>query len=326
MDVILKDYVSKSTAIPKIIKVKKNGIIPGSYSDYYEILDIIDVLKKGNYDETNQMVEQIGKEIIPVKKNRINDGINYSVADEHKWTTMFSRQQFGEIKEKVIQYENYMDKHGIDKNNKIDVLFAIYALLQKDIKYYNPNVMLGSWHSRYPDNPVGVSSAYGALVKKYAMCGGISNAFKLMCNYFNIECECVSAPYIASPDNVIGHGINKVILSNGQVSYIDLSSEIGMVQDGLHNSDRTLRNTPLEKKDVTTTFFLLTKEQYFNKCHHTISENNSGVCMDEIEKERRMNVIEKKLYHTIPMKRVEQDGLNGNHERRIHIESKHDER
>ena len=90
-------------------------------------------------------------------------------------------------------------------------------------------------------------------------------------------------------------------MENGEISYIDLSSEIGMEQDGLHNRDKTLRETPLTKKEVTTTFFLLTKDQYYQKSRHTIQEPGIGVSMNEEEKNRRMSEIVQGLYHTIPM-------------------------
>lgn len=340
MNFVLKDYISKSQIKPKMsIKIKsgeKRKIKAGAYSGKYEIIDIINALRRGNYDDKEQMVEQIGKEILPVAKTVRQAAIEKSYQDETTCTTAFSKQQFTELKDVIEKYKLYMTKHGIDINNKVDVLFAIYALLQKDIRYFNPNVMTGSWHSTPWDSAsigfIGTSSAYGALVNQYALCGGIANAFKLMCNYFNIACEQVSAPI-----GDIGHGINKVILENGEVSYIDLSSEIGMGQDGLHNSDRTLRTTPLEKKEVTTNYFLISKDQYYQKSHHTIKESGTGISMNEEEKNRRMSRIVQSLYHTIPMSSiarraleqgVTQDDISAcdNHEqgrRRIHIQKQH---
>lgn len=322
MDFVLKDYISKSQIKPKMsIKIKsgeKGKIKVGAYSGKYEIIDIIDALKRGNYDDKEQMVEQIGKEILPVAKGRYQDAIEISYQDEKTCTTAFSKQQFTQLKDVIEKYKSYIIKHGIDINDKVDVLFAIYALLQKDIKYFNPNVMTGSWHSTPRDSAllgfIGTSSAYGALVNQYAICAGIANAFKLMCNYFNIECEQVSAPF-----GNIGHGINKVILENGEVSYIDLSSEIGMGQDGLHNRDKTLRETPLQKEEVSTRFFLLTKDQYYQICHHTIQEPALGVSMDEEEKNRRMGRIVQGLYHTIPMSNMSRRTLEQEREK-IHIQ------
>ena len=322
MNFVLKDYISKSQIKPKMsIKIKsgeKGKIKAGAYSGKYEIIDIIDALKRGNYDDKEQMAEQIGKEILPVAKGIYLDSIEKSYQDEKTCTTAFSKQQFTELKDVIEKYKSYIIKHGIDINNKVDVLFAIYALLQKDIKYFNPNVMTGSWHSTPWDSAllgfIGTSSAYGALVNQYALCGGIENAFKLMCNYFNIACEQVSAPL-----GDIGHGINKVILENGEVSYIDLSSEIGMGQDGLHNGDKTLRETPLQKKEVTTEFFLLTKDQYYQRCYHTIQEHETGVSMNEEEKNRRMGRIVQGLYHTIPMSNIAGRTLEQGREN-IHIQ------
>lgn len=322
MEFVLKDYISKSPIKPKMsirVKSEKKGKIKvGTYSKRYEIIDIIDALRRGNYDDKEQMVEQIGKEILPVAKTVRQYSIEKSYQDEATCTTAFSKKQFTELKDVIEKYRLYMTKHGIDINNKVDVLFAIYALLQKDIKYFNPNVMTGSWHSTPWDSAsigyIGTSSAYGALVNQYALCGGIANAFKLMCNYFNIACEQVSAPF-----GDIGHGINKVILENGEVSFIDLSSEIGMRQDGLHNRDKTLRETPLQKEEVTTSFFLLTKDQYFQRSHHTIQEPALGVSMDEEEKNRRMGRIVQGLYHTIPMSNIARRTLE-QERKKIHIQ------
>ena len=222
-------FIMRSKTLANGIKVNFNGI------------DLVDAIRNG-YDPS---------------KNIPNVGINKDFGVSRG--TLITSEQVSELKEKLEQIENELKKLNIDTSTQEGQLNAIayfYKIMQRDIKYFNPLIRLGNWRSFQTDfTAIGVESPdtpYGALIKNYALCEGISKSFELLCNYFNMDCDTIHVENCG-----VGHAINRLRLENGDVTYVDVSAEIGMSEDGLYRTRDFKRVTPKEKVDTTTEYFLV---------------------------------------------------------------------
>lgn len=230
-------------------------------------------------------IQNRGIDIVKAIKEGYDPSVNIPVVGGNKdygvsRGTNIAYEQMTELKRRLQEIEKELAKLNIDTttdNGRIEALAYFYKIMQRDIKYFSPLVRLGNWESRITDYPrIGVISPdtpYGALIEKYALCEGISKGLELLCNYFNMDCDTISVRNCG-----VGHCINRLRLDNEQVTYIDLSAEIGMNQDGRYVNANTQRVVPIEKVNTTTDYFLVNSQwleskgyrsDEFSKCKST---------------------------------------------------------
>ncbi len=202
------------------------------------------------------------------------------------------------IKKAVESIDREIVATGIDTKSidgKMQVMAFLYGQLQKDIKYYNPQVRVGNWMPNYlQERATGLEdgcNVYGALVDKYAKCSGIAKAFEVLCNHYGIACTSRGLTGVR-----VGHAINEVSFDNGKVSYIDIASEIGMGQDGLYADKNTIRRIPIEKLNITTRYFMMSKEDV-NRMGYTFDEEprSESQKMSENEKLDLFSEVDRKI-------------------------------
>ena len=222
---------------------------------------------KGETLSNGMKIQNKGIDIVKAIKEGYNPSINIPVVGGNKdygvsRGTNITYEQMEQLKKKLQEIEKELLKLNIDvttDNGRIEALAYFYKIMQRDIKYFSPLVRLGIWESRITDYPrIGVISPdtpYGALIEKYALCEGISKGLELLCNYFNMDCDTISVRNCG-----VGHCINRLRLDKERVTYIDLSAEIGMTQDGRYANANAQRVVPIEKINTTTEYFLISSQ------------------------------------------------------------------
>ncbi len=105
------------------------------------------------------------------------------------------------------ELESVLDSLTFDTSNRYNFVKDVHDYLCKNIIYPDipSNEYVGDCHD-----------AYGALVNGYAVCQGYAEAFKLICDKYNIPCV-----YITGTANGGGHGWNAVQMDDGKWYLVD---------------------------------------------------------------------------------------------------------
>lgn len=213
----------------------------------YSNIDILTAIKQESYDRKTQNVVFL-KEIedIPI------------VTDLKAWDD-YTNKQLKEIHQVIIKIEEMMKKSPVDLENKYEVLAFIYQYFQFHIKYYD--MIEKAKFKRYDDIYLleKNDNLYSALVEGYSSSKGISEAMKVVCNYFDIACD------VLMVENPKEEYINKVYFENGEVSYLSLADEIKRY-DGYFTftaHEMIKRNQPLEKKQLSYEYFLMDRNHFY---------------------------------------------------------------
>lgn len=269
-------------------------------------------IKKYNYSlrgtvrakhERNNTINYTGIDIVKAIKDGYNSSINVPQVGGNKdfglsRGTQITSEQVEALKQKLQNLEKKIEAMNIDTSTnegRLEALMYFYKIMQKDIKYFNPLIRLGSWESyAYEYAKIGVVSPdtpYGALIENYALCEGISTGFELLCNYFDMDCDSIGVKNCG-----VEHAINRLRLDNGQVTYIDLTAEIGMSQDGKYIDANTRRIVPIEKVDTTTKYFLVNSAFLEGKGYRSEEFSKyKSTCMLQKSKEELVQRLENKM-------------------------------
>ena len=95
----------------------------------------------------------------------------------------------------------------VDLSNRYNFIKSVHDYLADTVYYPDLNSS---------DYKKSAHDAYGALVEGRAVCQGYSDAIKLLCDYYNIPCVCISGTANGS-----GHMWNAVQMDNGKWYFID---------------------------------------------------------------------------------------------------------
>lgn len=138
---------------------------------------------------------------------------------------------------------------GKGKNSKLDLVVMIYNYYKMRCKYKT----LPSKEQHSNPNYFKYASMYGLIGKEHtAHCAGMSYALRFLYNHYGIKADVITT----DPLNQVGsgHGMVKLYLDNGQVTYLDLAREVTY-------NFRKFSCDDTKKYD----FFLKSKNAFFGK-------------------------------------------------------------
>ena len=96
----------------------------------------------------------------------------------------------------------------VDLSNRYNFIKSVHDYLADTVYYPDLNSS---------DYKMSAHDAYGALIEGRAVCQGYSDAIKLLCDYYNIPCVCISG----KTDTGGGHMWNAVQMDDGKWYFID---------------------------------------------------------------------------------------------------------
>ncbi len=187
--------------------------------------------------------------------------------------------------------------HSILNNNKLQELLKEFAILDKKIKdnnlltnqlklvkfIYDYYKMRGKYLA-YSSNEKrkDVISSYGVIGKNHtANCLGFSNTLVQLYNHYGIKADLIST----DPSKQIGtgHGMVKLYLDNGKVTYLDLAREISRYFCTSTATDNIC-------KDINQyNFFLKSKYAFKNEINGVFPDFEENESIDIVDK--RGNII-----------------------------------
>lgn len=151
---------------------------------------------------------------------------------ENKISMSFNYINFNNnlYEKKINELESSVEKKINNNSSQYLILKTIYEKLTNEIKYshdaysrYCQLQNLNASEHEYGNFSAAhgnAFTAYGAIVDKRAVCSGISKAFAIICEYFNIKCTCVPAVIKENPS--VNHIMN-VVEIDGEKYYVDVT-------------------------------------------------------------------------------------------------------
>ncbi len=100
-------------------------------------------------------------------------------------------------------------KVPVDTSNRYNFIKSLHDYLAETVYYPDLNTS---------DYVMSAHDAYGALIEGRAVCQGYSDAVKLVCDYYNIPCVCISGTALGG-----GHMWNAIQMEDGKWYLMDLT-------------------------------------------------------------------------------------------------------
>lgn len=131
---------------------------------------------------------------------------NIGVYDEALYTSYNLKGYYDALMNRV---RNLASSNTFDLSNRYDFILSLHDYLADTVYYPDLNSS---------DYVMSAHDAYGALIEGRAVCQGYSDAVKLICDYYNIPCVCISGTA-----NGGGHMWNGIQMDDGKWYLMDLT-------------------------------------------------------------------------------------------------------
>ena len=189
-----------------------------------------------------------------------------------------------------------------------DRIRAVYEYLQENCKYDKASIHANNLQSNYLDS----GTAYGALIKRQALCSGISAAFALICQSMGFKCCVINGNTNEDRHSTFGHAWN-LIQFHGEYYHLDCTWDINNYEickvlsyEYFFRNDIFMSSSHQWSKDLYPECLSPKMSLYYREKWIAMSENECGEIIQKTT-DNNKRVIRLQLSHNIKVSKENSD-------------------